>query len=201
MGEDMPNDRGLSPFYSLCIVWLSLPNCWAQFAPADFDAAAKQIRRLPPSAFSGLPSSVRKELESRHCTVPQDELSSHPGQKSNVIHGALFSASSSDWAVLCSRDGQSSVLAFRQGEHHPSAFARSIDKNALEGLGGHRIGYARRIAPVDPEYVKMSYRQNKEPKPIPIEQQAVSDAFIEKIETIYYFSRRKWIAITRSTIE
>ncbi|MGH9693167.1 MAG: hypothetical protein ACRD5Z_03410, partial [Bryobacteraceae bacterium] len=68
------------------------------------------------------PSIVRKKLESRQCTVPQDELSSHPGQ-------------------------------------------------------------------------------NKEPKSIPIEQQAVSDAFIEKIETIYYFSRGTWIAITQSIIE
>jgi hypothetical protein len=167
-----------------------------------FDAAEKQIRRLPPSAFPDLPSVVRKELESRHCTVPQDELSSHPGQKSNVIHGALSSVDSFDWAVLCSRGGYSSVLAFRQGdEYHPLAFARSIDKNALEGLGGNRIGYTRRIAPVDPDYVKTFYRQNKERKPIPVEHQAVSDASIEKLEAIYYFRRGNWIAIAQSTIQ
>src|SRR5262245_23104313 len=65
---------------------------------------------LPPGTFRQLPAAIVKSLEAWKCSIPQspDEKTPH-----NVIHGSFTAAKRTEWAVLCSRGGTSSIMVFR----------------------------------------------------------------------------------------
>jgi hypothetical protein len=75
----------------------------------DWDKAEKEIRRFKPSEFKSLPEAVVKELEQMGCTIPQSDVETEPH---NVIRGEFARKGQVDWAVLCSKEGKSSVLVF-----------------------------------------------------------------------------------------
>lgn len=103
---------------------------------------APPIRRLPPSAFPELPPAVRKQLEIRHCMIPQADFEEKG--KTNVLRGRFFASTGLDWAVLCSRDGASSILVLREsGGARPSEFASSEDDMYLQTVAADKIAYSR----------------------------------------------------------
>jgi hypothetical protein len=75
-------------------------------------AAAEQVRRLTPAAFGQLPAAVRKRLESEGCLVPQSPKLKTPH---NVLSGSFGARGQLDWAVVCSKEGETSVLLFWGG--------------------------------------------------------------------------------------
>ena len=77
--------------------------------PSEREQSGQKARRLPPSAFAQLPPEVLSQLESRRCTVPQVYDISTPH---NLIRGSFALKGQTDWAVLCSKEGQSSILIF-----------------------------------------------------------------------------------------
>jgi len=68
-----------------------------------------RIRRLPVSSFPELPMAVAAALTTRGCLIPQTYEAKRP---ENVIHASLERAGSQDWAVLCSAQGEVSLLVF-----------------------------------------------------------------------------------------
>jgi hypothetical protein len=128
----------------LLAVIAAIPGQRSPSAP-DWDKAAKEIRRLSPSAFPQLPADIRSELDRRQCAIPQADgvLAPH-----NVISGNLISKAHTDWAVLRSRAGESTILVFR-GDSTETAWqlATGPDKTWLQTFGEGKIGYSRRIAP------------------------------------------------------
>lgn len=67
------------------------------------------IRLLPVSSFPQLPSQVAAWLTNKGCMIPQTYLAHGPD---NVISGSFEKAGSSDWAVLCSVKGTSTLYVF-----------------------------------------------------------------------------------------
>lgn len=159
-----------------------------------FDAAERRIVRLPPAAFPELPSTVVGELQRRGCTIPQEAYTKRPH---NVIRGAFARPGQTDWAVLCSRNGASSILIFwNSSERNPGQVAGMEDRNFLQGLGGDQIGFSRGISPVGRKYILDHYQAYGGPAPPPIDHQGINDAFIEKASVVHYFHDGKWFRLT-----
>ena len=77
------------------------------------------IPQLPPSQFPELPARFRQQLENRGCGIPQvSGWPLEPGvteatqARMNVIAGHFARNDQVDWAALCYKNGQSSILVF-----------------------------------------------------------------------------------------
>src|SRR5579883_149943 len=83
--------------------------------PSGVDVAYR-IRLLPVASFPALPGVVARQLDERKCMVPQTYEARAP---ENVVHASLERRGSSDWAVLCSVNGLTTLYVFFQSQ--PSA--------------------------------------------------------------------------------
>ena len=63
--------------------------------------------RLQPTAFRELPRNLARELQKLGCTIPQISGAKEPH---NVIRGEFATTGQNDWAVLCYKDGASTLL-------------------------------------------------------------------------------------------
>jgi hypothetical protein len=156
----------------------------------EWDAAEKQIRRLPPSAFPGLPQGIATALRSRGCTVPQP---SADGAPKSAIRGEFFAKGQEAWAVLCSAGGSSSILVFRgRSGAKPEELAKGEDKNYLQGWGPGKIVYSREIDAVGQKYILDHYRAYGGPEPPPIDHQGIDDIFVGKASVTFYWYNGTW---------
>ena len=171
-------------------------RCLAQ-APVElqrkFDEAERRIVRLPPADFKELPSNLVRELERRSCSIPQD----YTKERGNVIRGAFKRPGQTDWAVLCSVNGFSSILVFWKGlADHPAEMARAEDRMFLQGIGDEKIGFSRRISAVGKPFIMRHYRAYGGPAPPPIDHQGINDMFLDKASVVYFHARQKWYRLT-----
>jgi hypothetical protein len=165
----------------------------AQDPRRGWEQAAKQIRRLPPSAFPNLPRTVAGELVKRGCTIPQVYSDPKPH---NVISGNFAKKGQKDWAVLCSRAGVSSILLFWGGSAKDvEEIATSPDVDWLQGTGDFEIGYSRSISPVGKDYIIEHYQAYGGAKPPPIDHQGIDHGFVEKASVVLYHYRGEWLKL------
>src|SRR5215469_15060571 len=135
------------------------PNMW--------ETAARQIIRLNPAQFPELPKAIATVLQRRGCTVPQTPMING---RHNVIKGEFLKPAQTDWAVLCSVGGVSSVLIFWNGSAvSPAQIAKRNDVDRLQGWGGNKIVFSSVISPVGREYILEHYRAYGAEKPPPID--------------------------------
>jgi hypothetical protein len=159
-----------------------------------FDQAERRIVRLPPTAFPEFPVTVVRELQRRGCTVPQTAYLKKPH---NVIKGEFAKPGQTDWAVLCSVKGVSTILVFWNGsEKNPAAIAPMEDRNFLQTINTTDPGFSRGINPVGKDFIIRHYDAYGGLKPPPIEHQGIDDAFIEKASVVWYFHDGKWLKLT-----
>ena len=156
--------------------------------------AEASIVRLSPAAFSHLPPHIIRHLRARGCAIPQSFGRSEPH---NVISGEFASRGQMDWAVLCSRNGASSILVFWGGSTRrvaeiaaspDSAFLQTIDENG-------NIGYSRAISAVGRDYIRAHYREYGGRRPPRLEHQGINDAFVEKASVVHYYHRGRWLEL------
>lgn len=160
----------------------------------DWDAANNRVLRLTPSAFSELPSNLKKDLERRECTIPQTFISTQPH---NVISGSFARNGQIDWAVLCSTGQVSSILIFWGGSTKRTAnIAAAPDKDYLQGIGDEKIGYSREIITIGRKYILEHYRAHGGPKPPPITHDGIENSFVEKASSVLYYHKGKWLTLT-----
>ncbi len=182
----------------LIAIWLltfaaPIPTQWNPQA-LDWDKAASEILRLPPSAFPELPAVIRGELDRRRCTIPQADGYPKPH---NVIQGSFTGKGQTDWAVLCSQDGESIILVFKGGSIEAvSQLAKGADRNSLQVVGEGKIGYSRMISPVNGGSIVSYHREFGGPKPPPVDHQGIEDSFVGKASVILYYSRGIWLRLT-----
>lgn len=176
-------------FFGLVASWSTAQDKWA--------VADSATLRLPPTAFSQLPGSVVQYLQRRGCTVPQTYLS---GEPHNVIRGEFERGGQSDWAVLCSRNGESAILVFWRGSiKSVSEVAKAPDSSFLQTITeGGKVGFSRMIEAVDRDYILKHYEAYGGPEPPPIGHQGISDAFVEKASVVRYYYRRRWLELQGS---
>lgn len=156
--------------------------------------AEKKIVRLEPMMFNELPSEIVKELKTMKCTVPQTYEN---GKPHNVIYGSFAEKNQRDWAVLCSRNGVSSIRIFWGGAARcPSEISASQDKNWLQGIGNGKIGYSRAIGSASKETILEYHKEYGGPTPPPISHRGIYDYFMDRASVVHYCSNGKWIGLT-----
>lgn len=170
--------------------------CFAQGGAAQdrWREADRATVRLPPSAFPKLPRQVRRSLRSRGCTIPQAFADAKPH---NVISGEFARRGQTDWAVLCSRNGVSSILVFWGGSARSVAeLAKGADRNFLQVVDGNgKIGFSRSIIAVGRGHILNHYRAYGGPKPPRIDHQGIDDGYLEKASYVLYYHRGKWLEL------
>jgi hypothetical protein len=155
--------------------------------------ATGKIRRLPVEAFPELPPAVAGVLRARNCRAPQPTPA---GPLRNVIRGEFFAKGEAGWAVLCSVNNSTALLAFRNDrDTNPDTIITSDDQNYLQGVDGDNIGYSREITPVGRDFIMRHYRAYGGPEPPPIDHQGIDDAFLGKASVTWYFHDRKWLRL------
>jgi hypothetical protein len=116
--------------------------------------APYRIRHLPVSSFPELPAAVASELNKRGCLIPQTYEAKRP---ENVIHASLERAGSGDWAVLCSAQGEVSLLVFFGSGFASGGPVTLAKKQELACLTAQdatgRLGFDWGIDPASPKQV------------------------------------------------
>jgi hypothetical protein len=159
-----------------------------------FDETESRIVRFQPAAFPELPHNVVRDLQRRGCTIPQEVFTK---SRNNVIRGEFAKPGQTDWAVLCSVEGVSTILVFWNGsERTPAEIASMADRNFLQGVTADEIGYSRGISAVGESYIMEHYQAYGGPKPPPMNHQGVNDAFLGKASEVQYFYDGKWVRLT-----
>ena len=148
------------------------------------------IRRLPVNAFPDLPDGVVEQLNERNCLIQQSYEAHHP---ENVVHASLERAGSSDWAVLCSANGEVSLLVFfGTAAGRPAVLATVPEKERLERHDSSGVlGFNWAIDPASPEAVQQA-RAGMERKPPRPDHDALADILIDRKTVYRFFSKGKW---------
>ena len=152
------------------------------------------IRRLAPSMFPQVPASVRHDLETRGCLVPQTWLGRAP---QNAIRGAFTTANAIEWAILCSVRDTSQILIYRLRRSSTSRVVDSLERSGdgawLQDIGAGRTGYSRLIHALPRQRIS-GWRADVDRHriPQPIDHDAIEQSFIEKASQAFYFARCRW---------
>jgi hypothetical protein len=159
-----------------------------------FATGAQSLRgdgviRLKPGDFRQLPSAVRRSLERRGCTIPQNPRKTAPH---NVIAGSFISSGSRDWAVLCSVRHRSRILVYRNGSASRVDSMALIDDSAFMQDGGNGVvEFSRKIDIATPKNIDEAGKAAGS-KPPALNHDGIDDGFIEQASTIRYYYRGKW---------
>jgi hypothetical protein len=165
----------------------SLALALACFAQTSSDG----VLRLHPREFPELPGALAAALESRGCTIPQVPMI---GKRHNVIRGEFAKPGQTDWAVLCSVKGSSSVVVFWNGSpSNPAVIEERPDSLVLQSWTGGKMVYSRDLSAVGEEFIMSHYRGNGGPTPPPIDHQGVNDDFFGKASVVLYYYHGKWL--------
>lgn len=171
-----------------------LPILHAQLPQGnEWDRADLATVRLKPDAFRVLPSPIQADLTKRGCTIPQPFAAGPP---QNVISGHFYTATGSDWAVLCSRSRISSILVYRRGapESLVELHARP-DKDFLQVTVPGTIGYSRVIALATAAYIRAQKDRYGFVEPRAIEHEGINDLFVEKASMVWYYHQGQWLQL------
>jgi len=142
------------------------------------------VLRLKPAAFAELPKSFVAELDRRGCTIPQP----YTNRRANVIRGRFAQPGQTDWAVLCSENGFSSILVFwNNSERHPTEIAKWREPDST-------VIYDHFIKVVGRKFIVDHYRAYGGPKPPPIDHEGIESGG-EKASAVLYYYRGKWLKL------
>jgi hypothetical protein len=175
---------------AVLLLWFVSLSGAGQIDQQRWARAEREIRRLTPQTYRGLPRSVSRYLRRHGYTIPQSYDRQEPH---NVVRGRFDGDASLDWAVLGSRGGSSEILIFWAGSAtRVTRLARRADFGYLQTVGDNRIGYSRGISVVGQQYILDHYRAYGGPNPPPIRHDAIDDAFVEKASEVNYFDGLRW---------
>ena len=156
---------------------------------AGGEAIAYRIRLLPLASFPNLPAPVAAGLNERHCMIPQSFEAKQP---ENVLHGAFRAPGSSDWAVLCSSAGATTLYVFFAGQFESPIALRSQPDSAWLGSepGSNVSGSSWGIA------VRSCTELRATPQlrhAVTIDHDAIDDARLERLVIVHYYAGGKWL--------
>ncbi|MCH7501625.1 MAG: hypothetical protein IH886_16770 [Nitrospinae bacterium] len=169
--------------------------------------ANEQIVRLSPSAFPELPKPMLKDLNQRGCSIPQPVITGTTlppdYETSNVISGEFQKPGQTDWAVLCSVEGRSTILVFWNGSvtNVEQLGGFSPDKRWLQGMGTDRktlkplVEYSRGISSVGESFILDAFEGYGGPEPPPIDHEGIDDAFLGKASQVRYWYKGEWLRL------
>jgi hypothetical protein len=148
------------------------------------------IRRLPINAFPGLPVGIANELTDRGCLIPQTFEAHRP---ENVVHASLEHAGSSDWAVLCSKQGTVSLLIFfGSAPEKPIVLATAPETERLQThLASDDLGFNWGIDPASPLRIHEAQSGLQKRPPAP-DHDALADSIVDQRTVYHFYVRGQW---------
>jgi hypothetical protein len=162
---------------------------------AALEKAASEIRRLPVEAFPELPAAVAGTLRGRGCAIPQPSKT----RRENVIRGAFFEPGKSGWAVLCSVDGSSSLLVFRDDrDRNPIELGTTEDSGWLQGDVGNTYVFSHQIGVADRAFIERHAQPSFVKPPDVITHVGINDMFLEKGSSVFYYDHGEWLTLPGS---
>jgi hypothetical protein len=153
-----------------------------------------EITRLRPSDFPELPRNIVQDLQRRGCSIPQVPIVKG---RQNVIKGQFAKPGQTDWAVLCSLNGSSTILVFWNGsEKNPAQIETQNEQDSLQGWTNNKMVFSRKLDPAAKAYIMRQYEAFGGVKPPPIDHQGINDVFVGKASVVLYFYQGKWLHLT-----
>lgn len=176
---------------------LSLPSTGGErvetgsFRSADGHEESYRIRLLPVSSFPQLPAAAAAQLDRMRCMIPQTFEAKQP---ENVIEGAFRASGSSDWAALCSVDGNTTLYVFFAGHYDaPEAVRAQADTLWLGAEPGSRIyGSAWGIAVQRAADLRASRWLHAAAE---FDHDAIQDERLERSATVRYWREGSWLVL------
>lgn len=163
----------------------------------DWDASAKEIRRISPSKFNQLPRDAIAFLVKQGCTVPQPSYIYVDKSNVNVISGSFAARGQKDYAVLCSINGVSHIQLIWGGPIQcPSKLEASKDRSYLQNAGDGVIAFSRAITTVSQKTIAKKYQSEFGGRKTRLKfHLGIADVYIEKASSIFYCEDKKWIEL------
>lgn len=154
-----------------------------------------RIRLLPLASFPDLPSPVAAQLARRRCMIPQTFEAQKP---ENVVHGAFLEAGSSDWAVLCSASGETTLYVFLSGTLDAPIALRTQSDTAWLGAepGSSLYGSAWGIAVRSAADLYNSRQIHDAVRAIPFDHDGIEDSHLELSATVHYYHAGQWLNLS-----
>ena len=171
----------------------------------DWSSAVRLVLTAP-AALTQLPSPVRDTLGARGCSV----LQRRGRTTDNVVRGAFYDDSGGDWAVLCARRSDGTILVFSSRGGSPAELVnvggRIPDVNALPKPDDYFIyGCAPSI-----DLVHSSGRRRPLPggevmidddstdtltkaERLHLANDGINSADCEGVSNVYYWTGRRWV--------
>ena len=179
---------------NICLIlFLSLLSSTAAYADR-WEEAEKGIKKFKPSHFSHLPPHIEKKLQAIGCIVPQATMGKSPN---NVIQGHFASKQSLDWAVLCSKNGKSTLhIIWEKNTPCPSAIEEFTDRTYLQDMGEGKIEFSRSLNVAKSEYISRQQKRYGGLSPKKLDHEGIEDIFIEKASSVHYCEDGKWLKLT-----
>jgi hypothetical protein len=155
------------------------------------DVISYRIRLLPVASFPDLPEPVAAQLRSRRCMIPQSFEAQAP---ENVIHGAFRAPGSSDWAVLCSVAGTTTLYVFLAGEFEAPLALRSQPDTSWLGAdpGSSIFGSAWGIAVRTAANLRATRQLHGAAV---FDHDGIEDARLERSATVRFCQDGRWMAL------
>jgi hypothetical protein len=151
------------------------------------------IRRLPLSSFPDLPEAVVALLSQRACLVPQTYQAHRP---ENVIHASFERPGSSDWAVLCSAQGNVTLLVFFSSA--PARLWTLASAPETARLQSHDVsgvlGFDWGIDAASPERIREA-RSGMEHRPPILSHDALADTQIDHRTVYHFYWKSEWTVL------
>jgi hypothetical protein len=158
------------------------------------------IRKLQPGDVAGLPPEFVEKLNARGCAIPQFGDVGRAGEAAgesatedtttNVIHGEFARRGQEDWAVLCSKGGNSTIVIFwGKTTACPASLARLEDAHYLKRGKDKKVRYSRSIRALGESDLgdRAGISGLK-----PFAHQGIDDRFVGKSSAFFYCSEGKW---------
>lgn len=146
-----------------------------------------RIRLMPVSSFPKLPVEVARKLDAMGCMIPQTYAARQP---ENVISGAFEKKGSTDWAVLCSIHGLTTLYVFFQSDWaHPIALRHQADNLWLGKEWGQDHGSAWGIATRPARLMRHEDRADHD---------GIEDSFVDQSSRVHYFKEGHWVTLDSS---
>ena len=115
-----------------------------------------------------------------------------------MIQGHFERPGQTDWAVLGSRGGASTILVFWGGKADSvDSLATLEDEIFLQDFGAGRIGYSRMISTIGPSAMQGlydSFGEGEQP-PVPLKHEGIEDSFIDKASVVHFRHAGKWVEL------
>jgi hypothetical protein len=151
------------------------------------------VRHLPVSSFPDLPAGIQDLLNRRGCQIPQTYQAHRP---ENVVQASLERRGSSDWAVLCSAQGNVSLLVFfASNAAQPMVLATAPETRRLQAHDPTGVlGFNWGIDPASPQRVREAQTAMLH-RPPRIDHDALADSIVDHRIIYHFYSRSAWTTL------